>query len=152
MPKIKIVEKKLRRASQPSVGFSRKRRHIEDIPFFQLHHGYDDLPLDPARPIVVEKIRKLKTIFNRNWSEFEHFPPRNAEKFRNTKRAEFANDLDLHVCSTNEVYVKSNGLTVNDVPAKMQRFSRNRGKSVKQEAIIHLLSNCNWLESTEFGE
>lgn len=37
---------------------NRKRRHIEDVPFYKLHHGYDELPLDPVRPFILEKIRK----------------------------------------------------------------------------------------------
>lgn len=34
------------------------RRHIEDAPFYKLQHGFDDLPLDPVRPFILEKIRE----------------------------------------------------------------------------------------------
>lgn len=35
-----------------------KRRHIEDVPFYKFSYGSDDLPLDPAKPFILEKISK----------------------------------------------------------------------------------------------
>jgi dynein heavy chain len=33
-----------------------KKRHIEDVPFYNFKHGPDDLPLDPARNFIIEEI------------------------------------------------------------------------------------------------
>lgn len=35
-----------------------RQRNIEDIPFYKLHHGFDELPLDPLKPFITEQIRK----------------------------------------------------------------------------------------------
>lgn len=42
-----------------------KRRHIEDIPFYLYKYGADDLPLDPAKPFILQKIRKFETFMHR---------------------------------------------------------------------------------------
>lgn len=34
----------------------RQRRPIEDVPFYKFEYKYDDLPLDPARPFILEQI------------------------------------------------------------------------------------------------
>lgn len=47
--------KKTQRSNKKPV----KRRHIEDIPFYLFEYGADDLPLDPARPFILQKIRKF---------------------------------------------------------------------------------------------
>lgn len=63
MPKLARSKKQFQ-SLEHNVAKNRKRRHIEDIPFYRLHHDYDDLPLDPARPFIVEKIREyLPNIF-----------------------------------------------------------------------------------------
>lgn len=36
-----------------------KTRHLDDIPFYLYKYGADDLPLDPARPFILQKIRKF---------------------------------------------------------------------------------------------
>lgn len=33
-------------------------RHHEEVPFYKLHHSFDELPLDPVKPFIIEKIRK----------------------------------------------------------------------------------------------
>lgn len=59
MPKISRVKVR-QAANRPSLVMQqRKRRHIEDIPFYRFHHDYDDLPLDPARPFIAERIREF---------------------------------------------------------------------------------------------
>lgn len=40
-----------------------KHRHIEDVPFYLYKYGPDDLPLDPAKPFVLQKIRKFFQTF-----------------------------------------------------------------------------------------
>lgn len=50
--------KKTQRSNKKPV----KRRHIEDIPFYLFEYGADDLPLDPAKPFILQKIRKLNII------------------------------------------------------------------------------------------
>lgn len=35
-----------------------KKRNIEDVRFYKFKYGFDDLPLDPARTFVQEKIGK----------------------------------------------------------------------------------------------
>lgn len=35
-----------------------KHRRIEDMRFYQLRHSFDQLPLDPIKPFIEEKIRK----------------------------------------------------------------------------------------------
>lgn len=39
-------------------GMVLKRRHIEDTPFYKFQYRFDELPLDPLRPFILEKIRK----------------------------------------------------------------------------------------------
>lgn len=39
-----------------------KPRNIEDAPFYKFTHGFDDLPLDPARPFIQQKISKAKFV------------------------------------------------------------------------------------------
>lgn len=34
----------------------RQRRPIEDVPFYKFEYKFDDLPLDPARPFILEQI------------------------------------------------------------------------------------------------
>lgn len=41
-----------------------KDRHIEDIPFYLYKYGADDLPLDPAKPFILQKIRKFQTFIS----------------------------------------------------------------------------------------
>lgn len=50
--------KKIQRPNKKPV----KRRHIEDIPFYLFEYGADDLPLDPAKPFILQKIRKFLNI------------------------------------------------------------------------------------------
>lgn len=33
--------------------------HREEVPFYKLHHSFDELPLDPAKPFILEKLREL---------------------------------------------------------------------------------------------
>lgn len=70
-----------------------------------------------------------------------------------TKRSEFAHDLDLHVYDANEPYVKSNVLTITEDHhhTKTMKIASNK-KTVKRIATVELLSNCEWLQSNEFGE
>lgn len=42
----------------PTLSKHRERRHIEDVPFYKIQHSFDELPLDPIKPFIVEKIRK----------------------------------------------------------------------------------------------
>lgn len=35
-----------------------RRRHIEDVPFYKVQYAFDELPLDPIKSFIVEKIRK----------------------------------------------------------------------------------------------
>lgn len=37
-------------------------RHLEEVPFYKIHHSFDELPLDPVKPFIIEKIRKLKKL------------------------------------------------------------------------------------------
>lgn len=32
--------------------------NCEDVPFYKLQHSFDELPLDPVKPFILEKIRK----------------------------------------------------------------------------------------------
>lgn len=34
----------------------KQRRPIEDVPFYKFEYKFDDLPLDPARPFILEQI------------------------------------------------------------------------------------------------
>lgn len=34
----------------------RQRRQIEDVPFYKFKYKFDELPLDPARPFILEQI------------------------------------------------------------------------------------------------
>lgn len=36
----------------------RQKRPIEDVPFYKFKYEFDDLPLDPARPFILEQISK----------------------------------------------------------------------------------------------
>lgn len=46
------VMKRIKRTRQ------RQRRPIEDVPFYKFEYKFDDLPLDPARPFIMEQISK----------------------------------------------------------------------------------------------
>lgn len=35
-----------------------KRRNIENVPFYKIQYGFDELPLDPIKPFILEKIRE----------------------------------------------------------------------------------------------
>lgn len=37
----------------------RQRRPIEDVPFYKFVYKRDDLPLDPARPFILEQISEI---------------------------------------------------------------------------------------------
>lgn len=52
-----------RHSKQKPAKKAEKRRHIEDAPFYKLKHGFDDLPLDPARPLIEQHIRNKKHFF-----------------------------------------------------------------------------------------
>lgn len=44
-----------------------KHRRIEDMRFYQLRHSFDQLPLDPVKPFIEEKIREyFRNIFNKH--------------------------------------------------------------------------------------
>lgn len=34
----------------------KQRRSIEEAPFYKFEYTFDDLPLDPARPFILEQI------------------------------------------------------------------------------------------------
>ena len=39
-----------------------KKRHIEDVPFYNFKYEPDDLPLDPAQEFILEEIGLEKSI------------------------------------------------------------------------------------------
>lgn len=39
------------------------RRHIEDAPFYSFQYQPEDLPLDPAKPLILSKIGKVFGIY-----------------------------------------------------------------------------------------
>lgn len=41
----------------------RNPRHREDVAFYKLCHSFDQLPLDPVRPFIIEKMRKFTSSF-----------------------------------------------------------------------------------------
>lgn len=34
----------------------KQKRPIEDVPFYKFEYKFDDLPLDPAKPFILEQI------------------------------------------------------------------------------------------------
>jgi hypothetical protein len=38
----------------------RQRRTIEDVPFYKFEYAFDDLPLDPAKPFILEQISEFR--------------------------------------------------------------------------------------------
>lgn len=34
----------------------KEKRHIEDVPFYKFEYKFDQLPLEPARPFIMEQI------------------------------------------------------------------------------------------------
>lgn len=38
----------------------KQRRPIEDVPFYKFEYKFDDLPLDPAKPFILEQISKIE--------------------------------------------------------------------------------------------
>lgn len=38
------------------------KRHIEDVPFYKFEYKFDELPLDPARSFILEKIGEQKNL------------------------------------------------------------------------------------------
>lgn len=51
-----------------------KRRHIDDIPHYLYKYGADDLPLDPAKPFISQKIRKFLKHFHTQIVRPHNFP------------------------------------------------------------------------------
>jgi dynein heavy chain len=41
----------------------KQKRHIEDVPFYKFEYKFDDLPLDPARPFILEQIGNYSKVF-----------------------------------------------------------------------------------------
>lgn len=41
---------------KPKKAKQKQRRPIEDVPFYKFEYKFDDLPLDPARPFILEQI------------------------------------------------------------------------------------------------
>lgn len=37
------------------------RRHLEEVPFYKLRHTFDELPLDPVKPFIIEKMREFSS-------------------------------------------------------------------------------------------
>lgn len=35
-----------------------RRRPTMEVTFYKLRHGFDELPLDPVKPFIIEKMRK----------------------------------------------------------------------------------------------
>jgi hypothetical protein len=42
----------------------KQRRPIEDVPFYKFEYSFDDLPLDPARPFIMEQISEYLLDFS----------------------------------------------------------------------------------------
>lgn len=38
----------------------KQRRPIEEVPFYKFEYKFDDLPLDPARPFILEQISEFQ--------------------------------------------------------------------------------------------
>lgn len=38
-----------------------QQRHLEEVPFYKLRHSFDELPLDPVMPFMIEKMRKFNS-------------------------------------------------------------------------------------------
>lgn len=38
------------------------KRRIQDVPFYSLEYKRDDLPLDPAKPFILDQIGRLELI------------------------------------------------------------------------------------------
>lgn len=36
-----------------------RRRPTTEVAFYKLRHAFDELPLDPVKPFIIEKMRKL---------------------------------------------------------------------------------------------
>ena len=45
---------KAKAKSKPTKNF----RRIEEVPFYQLRHSFDELPLDPVKAFIIEKTRE----------------------------------------------------------------------------------------------
>lgn len=75
-----------------------------------------------------------------------------SEKFRSTKPSEFANDLNLHSFTTNEMF-SENFPSDNIVPRKIEKKSSKHKKSDTEydESVASILSG-SWLVSKEFGK
>lgn len=80
-----------------------KHRRIEDMRFYQLRHSFDQLPLDPIKPFIEEKIRKyFRNIFNKHPKMFLNICCCTTEKLRTSRSPEFVSDLNLHSYQVNE--------------------------------------------------
>lgn len=102
-----------------------RQRNNDNGPFHQLHCGFDDLPLDPAKPFILDKIRKLNKQFSRHFCSnvyctewrlkislflLPFFPShilsltsihKHSEKLQLNRSPSFHGDLDLHCYSCN---------------------------------------------------
>lgn len=124
-----------------------KRRHIEDAPFYKLIHGFDDLPLDPARPLLEQHIRRYSLglmVFGIYILWFL------LDKFRFWKTQDFRNDYILHY------YPASAGTDITDgivLPEKMIQILENREWNYSHQTnALGFNQNCPWLNLEDGGK
>lgn len=56
-----MVKRRVTKMPQKRATLSKhrdRRRHIEDVPFYKVQYAFDELPLDPIKSFIIEKIRK----------------------------------------------------------------------------------------------
>lgn len=78
--------------------------HREEVPFYKLRHSFDDLPLDPAKPFILEKLREL--LFFHQLCHISIVNPfilrcKMVEKMR-TSRSAVNRNLNVHTYELNE--------------------------------------------------
>lgn len=42
----------------------KQKRPLEDVPFYKFEYKFDDLPLDPAKPFILEQISRFRNLFD----------------------------------------------------------------------------------------
>lgn len=52
----------LKKKEKEKEKFNHRRRPMSEVALYKLQHAFDELPLDPVKPFIIEKMRKSKNV------------------------------------------------------------------------------------------
>lgn len=144
------------------------RRHLEEVPFYKLRHTFDELPLDPVKPFIIEKMREfssflpIKSYLSRMEKQFliwkpkmseesklwiNRITPNMTEKLKTSRSPAFTTDLSLHTYVVNESCSPTTPTTAINSKnmADLRQTTNIKSTSIKSATDI-VESNWKWLQ------